>query len=185
MITLILDDAAEKMEAAVSHARQEFSSVRTGRASSALVERLPVEAYGSEMRMLELASFSVPEARLLVITPHDAANMDTIERAIRNSQLGLNPSNDGRVIRLAFPTLTEERRKDLVRVVGGMAEESKNRLRGVRRTSRKELDDLENEGGISKDEIKVAADQLDLLTKSCEAEIDSAQETKEQELLEV
>ncbi len=185
MIDLILEDAADKMDAAVAHARREFSTVRTGRASSALFEKLPVEAYGVEMRMQELASFSVPEARQLLITPHDPANLGAIEKAIQNAQLGLSPSNDGRTIRLVFPPLTEERRKELVRVVRHMAEEAKNRVRGVRRHARKELDDLTREGGISEDEIRRASERLDEITHEHENRIAEAEKHKEDELLEV
>ncbi len=185
MTELVLEDASEKMDGAVAHARAEFSTIRTGRASSALFERLTAEAYGVEMRLQELASFAVPEARMLVVTPHDVANLDVIERAIVGSNMGLTPSNDGRIIRLAFPPLTEERRRDLVRVVGGMAEEAKQRVNAVRRAARKDLDDLENDGGVSSDEIQRAEGQLDALKDSRITEIDGAQAQKEQELMEV
>ena len=185
MIELVLEEAAEKMEAAVSHARKEFSTVRTGRASSSLFERLTAEAYGVEMRLQELASFAVPEARMLIVTPHDVANLDAIERAILNANMGLTPSNDGRVIRLAFPPLTEERRRELARVVGGMAEDGKQRVNAVRRSARKDLDDLESDGGVSSDDIQRAETQLDGLKDSSIAKIDEAQAQKEQELMEV
>ena len=184
MIDMVLEDAAEKMDAAVAHARREFSTVRTGRASSALFERLTIEAYGVEMRLQEVASFSVPEARMLIVTPHDIANLDAIERAIVNANMGLTPSNDGRIIRLNFPPLTEERRRELVKVVGTMAEESKQRVNGVRRAARKDLDDLEGDG-VSSDDIQWAEQQLDALKDGRIAEIDEAQAQKEQELLEV
>lgn len=185
MIDMILDDAGEKMDAAVTRARKEFSGVRTGRANSSLVEKLKVEAYGVEMTMQELASFSVPEARQLLITAHDPQNVGPIERAIQHSDLGLSPSNDGKVIRLVFPPLTEERRRELVRVVNGMAEDAKNRVRGVRRTARKDLDDVEGEGGVSEDDIRGAGERLDQLTHTHESTIESAREAKETELLEV
>lgn len=185
MIELVLADAVEKMDGAVTHARREFSSVRTGRASSALLEHLPVEAYGVTMTMQELASFAVPEARLLVITPHDAGNIDTIDKAIQNAQLGLSPSNDGRVLRLSFPPLTEERRRELARIVGSMAEEGKHRIRGFRRSARKDLEDLEKEGGVSSDDIAWAEERLDTVAREHEALIDEAHTQKEEELLEV
>ncbi len=185
MIDMILVDTDEKMAAAADVARRDFSSVRTGRASSALVEKLIVEAYGVEMKMQEVASFAVPEARQLLITPHDPANVPAIERAIQNSDLGLSPSNDGRMVRLSFPPLTAERRKELVRVVNGMAEEAKNRIRGVRRSARKDLDDVENDGGVSEDDIARAEARLDKATQTHEASIEAARESKEQELLEV
>ena len=173
------------MDAAVSHARSEFSTIRTGRASSALFERLTAEAYGVEMRLQELASFAVPEARMLVVTPHDVANLDVIERAIVNANMGLTPSNDGRIIRLAFPPLNEERRRDLAKVVGGMAEDAKQRVNAVRRAARKDLDDLENDGGVSSDDIQRAESRLDVLKDERIAAIDEAQAQKEQELMEV
>jgi ribosome recycling factor len=185
MIELVLEDAAEKMDGAVSHARSEFSTIRTGRASSALFERLTAEAYGVEMRLQELASFAVPEARMLVVTPHDMANLEVIERAILNANMGLTPSNDGRIIRLAFPPLNEERRRDLARVVGGMAEDGKQRVNAVRRAARKDLDDLENDGGVSSDDIQRAEARLDALKDARIAAIDEAQAQKEQELMEV
>lgn len=185
MIELVLEDAAEKMDAAISHARQEFSTVRTGRASSALFEKLTAEAYGVEMRLQELASFGVPEARQLIVTPHDAANLDAIERAIMNANMGLTPSNDGRVIRLNFPPLTEERRRDLTKVVSAMAEDAKQRVNGVRRAARKDLDDLESDGGVSSDDIQRAEVQLDALKDQRLAVIDEALAQKEQELMEV
>lgn len=185
MIELVLEDAREKMEATVAHARQEFSTVRTGRASSALFEKLTAEAYGVEMRLLELASFAVPEARMLIVTPHDAANLDVIEKSIQNSNMGLTPSNDGRVIRLNFPPLTEERRRDLARVVGGMSEDAKQRANAVRRAARKDLDDLENDGGVSSDDIQRAEAQLDALKNETIVSIDEAQAQKEKELMEV
>ena len=185
IIELVLEDAGEKMDAAVSHARQEFSTIRTGRAASALFEKLTAEAYGVEMRLQELAGFSVPEARMLVVTPHDAANLEAIEKAIVNANMGLTPSNDGRVIRLMFPQLNEERRRELVRVVGGMAEDAKQRVNAVRRFARKDLDDLGNDGGVSSDDIQRAEGRLDKLKDARIAAIEKAQAQKEQELMEV
>ncbi len=185
MIEMVISDASEKMDDMVAHARKEFSSVRTGRASSALVERLQIEAYGVAMHLVELASFAVPEARQLLITPHDPANMGAVEKAIMQSDLGLSPSNDGKTIRLVFPPLTEERRRDLVKVVNGMAEDAKNRIRGVRRSARKDLDDVEKDGGVSEDDISRAESTLDAMTHKHEAGIEHARAAKEQELLEV
>lgn len=185
LIDMILADADEKMGGAVAHARREFSTVRTGRASSALVERIQVDAYGVSMNLRDLAGFSIPEARQLLITPHDPANIAAVERAIQQAQLGLVPSNDGRTIRLSFPPLTEERRRELARIVGGMAEDSKNRLRGVRRQARKDLDQLTKEGGVSSDDIERAGEKLEDLTRKHARAIDEAQAQKEEELLEV
>jgi len=183
MIQMVLDEASSSMEETVAHARREFSTVRTGRASSALVEKLPVTAYGVEMRLQELASFSIPEARQLLITPHDPTNVPAIEKAILVADLGLSPGNDGRSIRLSFPELTEERRRDLVRMVNTMAEDGKNRMRGVRRHARKDLDDIE--GSVSEDDLRWAGDRLDSLIHGFEAEIDEARQAKEDDLLEV
>ena len=132
--------------------RSEFATVRTGRASPALVERLSVLAYGQEMPLQQLAGFQVPEARLLLITPYDRANLGPIEKAIQHSDLGLNPSNDGHSIRLAFPPLTQERRKELVKRVKHMAEDGRVAVRNARRDGRKHLDGLEKGGVISSDE---------------------------------
>lgn len=182
MIELVVDDAKSKMDGAVAHARREMATIRTGRASSSFVEKLQVEAYGVPMTLQELATFAVPEARQLVITPHDAANTEAIERAIRNSDLGLNPASDGRTLRLAFPPLTEERRKDLVKLVNGMAEDGKGKIRGFRRAARKDLEDVD---GVGEDDIDRAEKALDDLTRTYEANIDEARDAKEKELLEV
>ncbi len=185
LIDLILTDAAERMGGAVVHARREFSTVRTGRANSALVERIPVEAYGVQMNLRELVSFSVPEARQLLITPHDPGNIAAVERAIQRTQLGLAPSNDGRAIRLSFPPLTEQRRRELARIVGAMAEDSRNQVRGVRRQARKDLEQLGKDGGVSSDDIEWASEKLNGLTRRYTEQIGEAQAHKEEELLEV
>ena len=185
LIRLVIDDATEKMRKTVAHARQEFSTVRTGRASSSLVEKLPVDYYGQEVPLQQLAGFSVPEARQLLITPYDKGSMESIEKAIRNSDLGLNPSNDGHIIRLSFPPLTEERRRDLVKLVRGMAEAGKVGLRNERRAGRHELEALEKDGDVSKDDLQRGEKELDALIHGQEAEIDEALQAKEAELLEV
>lgn len=185
MLKLVLEDTAEKMHKAVEHARAQFGSIRTGRATPSLVERLPVEYYGSEVPLQQIAGFQVPEARMLVISPYDKGALAAIEKAIQHSDLGLNPSNDGQVIRLAFPQLTAERRKDLVRVVKGMAEDGRIAIRNLRRSARHELETLAKEGDITEDEVARAEKELDKLTHGQEAEIDKALEQKEHELLEV
>ncbi len=182
---LVLEDATEKMVKAVQRARADFASVRTGRASSSLVEKLPVEAYGVEMKLQELASFAVPEPRMLLITPHDASTMASIEKSIRNSDLGLNPSNDGRSIRLMFPPPTNERRRELGKIVDTMAEDAKVAVRNCRRSARREFDELEKAGEISEDDLARAEKQLDKLTHQHEADIESARAKKVEELLEV
>ncbi len=183
-LELVILDAKEKMEGALSASRREFSSVRTGRASSAIFERLTIEAYGVEMRLQEVASFSVPEARQLIVTPHDANNLQAIERAIINANMGLTPSNDGRIIRLNFPPLNTLRRRELVKVVRSMAEEGKQQVNGVRRQCRKDLDDLSNDGGVSEDAVRVAEGRIDTLKDEFIVRIESAQAQKEEELLE-
>ena len=185
MIAMVLDDASEKMAKAVTHARAEFTSVRTGRAAPALVEKLPVDYYGTEVPLQQIAGFTVPEARLLVISPYDKGAIGAIEKALQHSRLGLSPSNDGQVLRLNFPPLTEERRKELVRVVRGMAEEGRVSIRHARRGARHDLEALEHDGDISIDDLARAEKELDKLTHRFEGEVDTALEHKEQELLEV
>jgi ribosome recycling factor len=185
LIKLVLDDAGEKMQKAVEHARGEFSGIRTGRAAPALVEKLPVDYYGSEVPLQQIAGFQVPEARMLVISPYDKSSLGAIEKAIQHSDLGLNPSNDGQVIRLTFPQLTADRRKELVRVVKGMAEDGRVAIRNVRRGARHELDALAKDNEATEDDVTRAEKELDKLTHTHEAEIDKALEQKEQELLEV
>ncbi len=179
---LVLEDAKDRMDKAIAHSRTEFASVRSGRASPQLVERLQVEAYGVEVRLIEVASVSVPEARQLIVTPHDPANLEAVERAIRLSDLGISPSNDGRSLRLNFPPLTEERRKDLVRMVKKMAEDGRISIRNIRRDARKELEGADD---LSEDEVSRAEKDLDKLTQQSEAAVDGALADKEDELLEV
>ncbi|MEA2715983.1 MAG: ribosome recycling factor [Actinomycetota bacterium] len=185
MIDDVLLLATDKMSKAVSHTQAEFASVRTGRATPALVEKLKVDYYGSEVPLQQLAGFTVPEARLLVVAPYDKGSIKAIERAIQLSDLGITPSNDGVVIRLNFPQLTSERRKDLVKVVKHKAEEGRVAVRNVRRASRHELEALEREGDISSDELDRAEKELEKLTHDYVAEIDRMLARKEQELLEV
>jgi ribosome recycling factor len=181
MADLLLADTDEKMGKAVAHSKADFASIRTGRAAPALVEKIPVDYYGAEAPLQQLAGFQVPEARQLLITPYD---MGAIEKALQQSDLGLNPSNDGNSIRLTFPPLTQERRKELVRVVRHMAEEGRVALRNQRRATRHELEKLEKDGEMSKDELERAEKELDKLIHTHEAAIDQALGVKETELLE-
>lgn len=183
LVAVVLDEAREKMAKAAHHTRQEFSAIRTGRAAPALVEKIPVDYYGSEVPLQQLAGFSVPEARMLVISPYDKGAMPAIEKALRSSDLGLNPSNDGTNIRLSFPPLTAERRKEFVRVVKQMAEDGRVSVRNLRRAARHDLDALEKDGELSEDELQRAEKELDRITHAQEAGIDQALESKEQELL--
>jgi len=185
VIELVIEDTKERMARALDHVKSEFAGVRTGRASSALVENIVVDYYGTDVVLKQLANFSVPEPRLLVISPFDKGAMAAIEKAIGNSDLGLNPSNDGVVIRLSFPALTEDRRKALVKIVRQKAEEGKVAVRGVRRHARQELDNLEKEYGLSSDDIERVEKTLDKITQDEVAQIDVLLTHKERELLEV
>jgi ribosome recycling factor len=185
LVDLVMDDTRERMARAIEHVKGEFAAVRTGRASSSLIENLLVDYYGTETSLKQLANFSVPEPRLLVVSPFDKGAMAAIEKAISNADLGLNPSNDGQVIRLAFPTLTEERRKSFVKIVKTKAEDGKVALRGVRRHARQELENLEKEEGLSSDDIERLEKVLDKMTQDEVAAVDALLAHKEQELLEV
>jgi len=185
MVAMISADAEERMAKAVEHTLSEFATVRTGRATPAVVEKLRVEYYGSEVPLQQLAGFSVPEARMLVVVPYDKTSMSAIERAIQASDLGVNPANDGEVLRLVFPPLTEERRRDLVRVVRHTAEEGRVAIRNLRRSARHDLEALEKDKELSSDELKRAEDVLDGSTQKYIAELDVALHSKEEELLEV
>ena len=185
LVDLVMEDTRERMARAIEHVKSEFATVRTGRANSALVEHLVVDYYGAETPLRQLANFSVPEPRLLVISPFDKGAMAAIEKAITNANLGLTPSNDGQVIRLTFPTLTEERRRDFVKIVRTKAEEGKVALRGVRRHARQELEALEKEQGLSSDDIERVEKVLDKMTQDEVAAVDVLLHHKEQELLEV
>lgn len=178
-------EALEKMEKAVEHVQSQFTTVRTGRATPALVEKLLVEYYGSPVPLQQLAGFQVPEARQLVVKPHDRGALAPIEKAIRDSDLGINPSNDGVVIRLNFPPLTEERRKEYVKVVKHMAEDGRVAVRNIRRDARKHLEAAEKAGTISADELERAEKEMEKITHDHVDHIDKALGRKEQELLEV
>ncbi len=182
---LVLDEAGGRMDSAVRHTRQQFTTVRTGRASPALFERFLVDYYGTEVPLQQLASFSVPEAQLLVISPFDKSAISAIERAVMHADLGLNPSNDGNVVRINFPPLTEERRRELVKLVKQMAEEGRVTVRNARRSGRQEIDQLSKDGDISKDTAARAEKELDRTTHDREQLINEALNAKEQELLEI
>lgn len=181
----IIKDAVDRMHSAVEHAQGEFGSVRTGRATPALVEKIRVDYYGTEVPLQQLAGFSVPEARMLIIQPYDKSSLPDIERAIQASDLGINPGNDGDKIRLVFPPLTTERRQELVKVVKHMAEEGRVAIRNVRRSARHDLEAMQKDGDLSEDELRRYEDQLDSKTSSSIDEIETALKHKEAELLEV
>jgi ribosome recycling factor len=185
MRALVIDDCHDKMRKAVAPLQSEFGAVRTGRASSGLVEKLKVDAYGSEVPLQQIAGFGVPEPRVLTISPYDKGTIKAIEKAIQQSDLGVNPSNDGQIIRLTFPELTEERRKDLVKVVRNRAEEGRVAVRNARRHARHELESLEKDGEISKDDLDRAEKDLEKHTHEVVAEIDDMLKHKETELLSI
>ena len=185
MIDETLLESLEKMQKAVEHVAHQFVAVRTGRASPALIERLNVDYYGSPVPLQQLASFQVPEARLLVIKPHDRSAIGAIEKALNASDIGVNPSNDGIIIRLAFPALTEDRRKEYVKVVKNLAEDGRVVLRSVRRDARKALETAEKDGDISKDELERAEKDLEKMTQEHVDTIDKAAVRKAQEVMEV
>lgn len=183
MIQDILDEAELKMGQAIEHVQSEFSTVRTGRANAGILNRIVVEYYGTQTPLQQLASFSVPEPRLLVVQPYDKSSVNAIERAIRTSGMGLNPSSDGHVIRIVFPALTEERRVELTRVVHRMAEEGRVAVRNIRRHAMSDLSDLHGE--ISDDDIRRGESDMQEITDRMIANVDELLEHKEQELLEV
>lgn len=185
MIADVMADAESRMAKAVEALKRDLGSVRTGRASPSLVERITVDYYGAPTPLNQMANISVPESRLLVIQPWDKGAIGAIDKAIQKSELGLNPNNDGQVIRIAIPTLTEERRKQLVKVVHGHVEDGKVALRNIRRDAMGSVRELMNEGMISADDERRAEQQIDGLTKRFVEEIDRVGKGKEHEVLEV
>ena len=185
MIKDVMDDAEVRMGKAIDALRRDLATIRTGRASPSLVERLPVDYYGSSTPLNQLAGISVPEPRMLVIQPWDRGSMAAIEKAIRKSELGLNPTNDGQVVRIAIPPLTEERRKQLVKLVHGHVEEGKVALRNIRRDAMAHVKELLAEKLIGEDDERRAEQQVDELTKRYVNDADRVGKAKEQEVLEV
>ena len=185
MIDDILSDAKQKMAAAVSHTQGEFAKIRTGRANPSLIADLPVEYYGAKVPLQQLAGVSVPEPRMILVNPFDQSAIKEIERAISQADLGLNPSNDGQVIRVVFPELTEERRKQYVRLARERAEEGRIAIRNIRRQAKADLNELLSEGEETEDDVRRAEGRLQKLTDTHVGEIDELVSNKEQELLEV
>ena len=185
MVKETLAQAETKMKKSVDALRHHLGSIRTGRASPALVEQIHVEYYGSEMPLTQIAAVSVPEARMLLIQPWDQSAIKAIEKALQQSNLGINPTNDGRVIRLVIPPLTEQRRKDLTKQVKKEVEESKVALRNLRRDAQNELKKLESDKQISADELKRAQERLQELTDRYTHEMDNVGASKEAEVMEV
>jgi ribosome recycling factor len=181
----LMDDAAERMRKAVEATSNEFSTVRTGRASPHLLDRVQVDYYGAQTPLKQLANISTPEARLLSITPYDKSSIKSIEKAILESDVGLTPSNDGQIIRLVIPELTEERRRDLAKVLHRLAEEGRVSVRNVRRDVMHDLRELKTEGELGADDERRAEAELQKLTDQRIGDIDASLATKEQEILEV
>jgi ribosome recycling factor len=184
-VQTVLRSADDKMKKAAAVTHEDLNRIRTGRASPALVEKLMIDAYGTSTPLNQLAGINVPEPRLLVITPYDKSQINTIEKAIMASDLGVTPSNDGNVIRLPFPALTEERRKEMVKVAHHRAEEGRVAVRNVRRHGKDELEKMKKEGKISEDDLKRAEKDLQRETDAHVEEIDKLLVVKEQELQEV
>jgi ribosome recycling factor len=185
VIDELIDDAKRRMDKSVDATVHEFNTVRTGRASTGLLDRIHVEYYGQKTPLKQLATINVPEPRLLTIQPFDPSTLKSIERAIQESDLGLTPSNDGRIVRLPIPQLTEERRKELVKVVRHLAEEGRVAVRNVRRDVMHDLKELVRDGEVGDDEERRAEERVQKLTNEHVTRIDELLKRKEEEILEV
>jgi ribosome recycling factor len=185
MVDALLDDAEDRMGKSVESFRNELATVRTGRASPHLLDRVVVDYYGAETPLKQLANVAATDARLLTLTPFDKNAIGLIEKAIQESDLGLTPANDGNVIRLQIPELTEERRRELVKVVHGVAENGKVSVRNIRRDVMHDLRELKKEGDVGEDDERTAEKELQRLTDEATAEIDKLLKAKEEEILEV
>ena len=185
MIDETLLEAEEKMEKAVSVARDDLSSIRTGRANPSMFNKILVDYYGAPTPVNQLASFHVADARMLTLTPFDKSAMAAIEKAIRDSDLGVNPTNDGAIIRVVFPQLTEERRKEFIKVAHKKAEDARISIRNVRRHAKDELDRLAKDGEVGEDDVTRAEKELEKVTQKHVASVDELVKHKEAELLEV
>jgi ribosome recycling factor len=185
MLPGIIADAEKKMQKAIEHLEQDLVTIRTGRANPALVDRIHVDYYGTEMPLNQLASINVPEARLIVIQPWDKGSMAAIEKAIQKSELGLTPSNDGNVIRIALPQLTEDRRRELVRLVHKRVEDGRVAVRNIRREAHDDIRDLRKENMATDDDVKDGEQRLQRVTDRFIAEADRVGKQKETEVMEV
>ncbi|GAB3993882.1 ribosome recycling factor [Nocardioides marmoraquaticus] len=184
-ISQTLNDAEQKMGKAVDATREEFAAIRAGRAHPSMFSKLTADYYGTQTPLMQLAGFSSPEARVILVQPYDVGALGAIERSIRDSDLGVNPSNDGRQIRCVFPDLTEERRKEFIKVARAKAEDGRVSVRSVRRTAKQALEKLEKDGEVGKDDVTGAEKRLDATTKKHTDQIDEMLKAKEAELLEV
>ena len=185
MISETLKEAEQKMDKAVAVTREDFAAIRTGRAHPSMFHKINVDYYGSPTPLQQLASFTVPEARIIIISPFDQSAMTAIEKAIRDSDLGVNPTDDGKTIRVVLPELTEDRRKEYIKVAKHKAEEGRVSVRNIRRNAKQTLDRLEKDGEVGKDDVTGAEKRLDGTTKKHVDAIDELLKHKEAELLEV
>ncbi len=185
MIDDILLEAEERMTASVEHTREDLTTIRTGRANPAMFNSVVAEFYGVPTPIPQMATISVPEPRMLLIKPYDMSTMNEIEKAIRNSDLGVNPTNDGQVLRVNIPQLTEERRKEMVKVAKSKGEDGKVAIRNVRRKGMEQLKKLQKDGEVGEDEVSAAEKELDKTTQGYVAQIDEVVSRKENELMEV
>ncbi len=184
-VTSSLAEATEKMNKAVEVAKDDFGAIRTGRAHPAMFNKIMVDYYGTYTALSQLASIQIPESRLAIVSPFDKGAMASVEKAIRDSDLGVNPASDGSVIRVALPQLTEERRKDYIKVAKTKAEDSKISMRNIRRTAKEAMEKAEKDGEISKDDLSRGEKELEKITSDHVAKIDELLKHKEAELLEV
>lgn len=184
-IDMILLEATEKMDKAIEVAREDFATIRTGRANASMFNKIVVDYYGTATPLNQLASFQVPEARMIIISPYDKGAMSSIEKALRDSDLGVNPNTDGAIIRVVLPELTEERRKEYIKMARSKAEDSRVSVRNVRRHAKEALDKLQKDGDAGEDDVRRAEKQLDDLTHKHVEHIDEVLKHKEAELLEV
>jgi len=185
VINDILNEADTKMDKSVESTREEFAAIRAGRAHPSMFNKIVVDYYGSPTPLQQLASFTAPEARVILISPYDQGAMKGIEKAIRDSDLGVNPADDGKVIRCVFPELTEERRKEYIKVARTKAEEGRVAVRNIRRNAKQALEKLEKDGEVGKDDVTGAEKRLDGMTKKHTDAVDEMLKHKEAELLEV
>jgi ribosome recycling factor len=185
----VIDDALleaeEKMERAIAHAKEEFTTIRTGRASSAVFSKIMIDYYGTPTALPQLAGITAPEARMAIIKPYDASQLHAIEKAIRDSDLGVNPNNEGTQIRINFPQMTEERRREMIKVVRHKGEDAKVAIRNVRRKAKEEIDRIVKDGESGEDDGRRAEKELDDLTSKYVGHVDELVKHKETELLEV
>lgn len=185
MINQTLNDADNRMDKSVEATREEFAVIRAGRAQPSMFNKIVVDYYGSETPLQQLASFTAQEARVILIQPFDTSAMANIEKAIRDSDLGVNPANDGKVLRCVFPDLTEERRKEFIKLAKSKAEDGRVSVRNIRRTAKQALERMEKDGEVSEDDVTGAEKRLDSMTKAHTDSIDELLKLKEAELLEV